>query len=52
MLDEKKAEIAKRVKEKFVNEAEASGKNEHSSDPCEGCPVCGGCIYTACRLGG
>lgn len=52
MLGEKKAEIAKRVKEKITNEAEASRQNEHSNDPCDGCPVGGGCIYTACRLGG
>lgn len=52
MLNKKKSDIAEQVKEKITNEAEASGQNEHSGDPCEGCPVGGGCIYTACRLGG
>lgn len=49
MLEKEKIEIAEQVKGKWTSEREAAGHGEYSGNPCEGCPVGGGCIYTACK---
>ena len=48
MLDEKKIGIAQQVQKKLEQDPETAEPEYIENDPCAGCPVGGGCIYTAC----